>query len=225
MVDAVSTAQQLGITMPQVKMPVIGSDLIMILAVLLLAAAILFIIFKLMSHRISVKVLDVVHGGYVSIGSRFRKAYDSELQMTYLKPMFGGFIISNFPNECFQKLKSMPLIGTNRSIYLVKFNRHSFGALIPPTQQERAQIVPILIGSVEKYDVKGWLRALQMQMVKKYMNRTNWLFIFGIIAPSLIIVMVVAIITIDVFTQSMLLQYWSQKIDVLTQIIKAKAGL
>ena len=182
----------------------------------------LLMLWRMSRYRILIEVLEYVNKGYVSKKLRYRKAIDKHNNMIYLQPMSGNLRISNFPNECFTKMFSMPLIGTKRFLSLIRINQHSFTVFMPPEPGSN-------LGTIRTFDTRSWLHAEQIRKVNKALKKGNFLELMSILAPTIIVVGLIVLLLVGIFMPITFYQYLTKKADAITaallEIIKKKWGI
>lgn len=202
---------------PKVGMPAISPLSLWGILIGFLIALVLVFMFRISQYRIRVEILEYVNNGFVRKKFRYKKAYDKDNNMTYLSPMQGSMRIANFPNECFIKVRGMPIVGILRSICLIRINQNSFNVFLPAEGRDE-------YGEIRPYDTRSWLHAEQLRKVNKKIQKQNILYLLGIIAPSAVIIILVFMLLVGIFLPVVFYQHLLNRAEAITNALMAVKG-
>jgi len=180
---------------------------------MIIIGLVLFIVMKYMQFRRLVEVYEKVHGGYVCRGGRYKISKGRSDGREYLKPMFGGKVIPSFPSDAWQKCNSIPFIGVNRLLRLIKMNEHSYKMLFQPVDVMSKK------GIAKYHDTLTWVYLEQLRLFKKTIAQKKFLYWANIIAPSAIIISCIVLLVFSMYAQGSIVLYGKEGIDKATAAI------
>lgn len=184
-----------------------------IFALLFGVALVLF--WQLSRHRIWVDIYEQVKEGTVSSGGRYRRDFDTETKMYFLKPLFGGNRLPDFDNENFQKVSSVPVFGMTRQIKLIKVNNWSYYTVSPDHNTNNTCIA--------KYkDSISWVHSELMRDFKKRINTGRIYQLLIISAPIIVFILCFLFLGIAIWTDINIIQLFQKKLDIMTEAILNK---
>jgi len=196
---------------PSIDMSSLGPKLFWII----IGGTLIFILVKLMTHRLSVVVWERVKNGYVKVGGRFATAKDKTNGITYLRPMFGGRWLPFFPMKYFHKVNGAAFIGTQRQLNLIKLNEFSFAVIQPVMHNtDKARLIP--------QDTNAWFFIDEKRKFLAKQRTGQILYWLGLIAPSVIILAAVAFLIFAVYTAGNVEQAQIDEIKRIGDAILAK---
>lgn len=177
----------------------------------------LFMVMRMMSHRILVDFDDKVKNGYVIKSGRYAKVFDKKRRVFMLKPMFGGDVIPDVPTEYMQKTKGMPFIGPKRKLELLRINKHTLVAVTPEDSESN---------EMKAYDINSqmWTFQYEKEAFLRKLNKKDIFLKLSFLVPVFTIIMVMFMFGAALFVQMGLYNYFTNEIANATTILKGVLG-
>jgi len=136
---------------------------------------VLFVLYKLSTHRISVDKYYLVQGGIIHKSGRYRLVYDKNNKRESMAAMFGGEKLPPYDSQHYQKATGLPFIGPMRNLSLVFINKYS-------------PVVCDKDGVCHHIDVKRWQFDKQKSDYVKKRNKGNLAYFLAIYVPLILVV-------------------------------------
>lgn len=182
-----------------------NSELIMIS---IMVSICLWFLIRFIQHRRLVNIYEIVKGGYVKSGGRYSICNDKTTNIEYLRPIFGNKRLPSFPSKFWQKTFSVPLLGIQRVLNIVKINSYTYK--------------PILIDyingtiSIKDYSTLGFVYMEEYRDFVKKRKRADVAHLLSFIAPSIVIMATLGFLAYAIYTQSGINEIATQRIEQAT---------
>jgi len=175
-------------------------------------AILYFYLSRFLQHKHQVNVFNVVKGGIIKTSSRYTLARDKETGIEYLRPIFGSKRLPAFDEKYFQKTKSLPIIGINRTINILKINDYTFK---PITINNKTGV-----STVEEN--KTGLGYIYMNEYREFISRKkkgDMIYILSIVAPSVVILGAIGFWIIAILLQANVVEQSTDAIKQVTEVL------
>lgn len=183
----------------------------------LLFGIILVFLIQLSRNRIFIEVYDSVKDGYVSLGGRYRRMFDNDTKMFYLRPMMGKTRIPDFDPSYFQKVDGMPILGVTRQIKVIKINNYTYMPLLP-TLDEMQFCSAITNNSI------AWQHTELNREFKRKVAQGLIINLIIIAAPAFLILVLFIFLFMGIYFDIYNINMASQKISFATEALIKSFG-